>query len=56
MDISGHRYYPDLNPCDYFVWGFAKEMLYKSNPHTIRELKQEISAAVISVNEETLAR
>jgi hypothetical protein len=29
--------------------------VYKNNPHTIAELKQEISAAVISVSEDTLA-
>jgi hypothetical protein len=27
----------------------------QNNPHTIEELRQEISAAVISVSEETLA-
>jgi hypothetical protein len=29
--------------------------VYKNNPHTIEVLQQEISAAVISVSEETLA-
>jgi hypothetical protein len=29
--------------------------VYKNNPRTIEELQQEISAAVISVSEETLA-
>jgi hypothetical protein len=28
--------------------------VYKNNPHTIKELQQEISAAVISVSEEIL--
>jgi hypothetical protein len=48
-------YSPDLNPCDYFLRGFLKDTVYKNNPHTIKELKQEISAAVINVSEETLA-
>jgi hypothetical protein len=29
--------------------------VYKNNPYTIEELKQEISAAVNNVSEETLA-
>jgi hypothetical protein len=33
----------------------AECVLYKNNPHTIEELHQEISAAVISVSEETPA-
>jgi hypothetical protein len=24
-------YYPDLNPCDYFLWGFLKDTVYKNN-------------------------
>jgi hypothetical protein len=31
------------------------DAVYKDNPHTIEELQEEISAAVISVSEETLA-
>jgi hypothetical protein len=35
--------YPsELYPCDYFLWGFLKDAVYKNNPHTIEELKQEI--------------
>jgi hypothetical protein len=29
--------------------------VYKNNPYTIEDLQEEISAAVISVSEETLA-
>jgi hypothetical protein len=37
------------------LWDFLKDTVYKNNPHTIEELQQEISAAVISVSEEILA-
>jgi tRNA A58 N-methylase Trm61 len=37
------------------LWGFLKDTVYKNNPHTIEEIKEESSAAVISVSEETLA-
>jgi hypothetical protein len=35
------------------LWGFLKDSLQK-NLHSTEELKQEISAAVIGVSEETL--
>jgi hypothetical protein len=47
-------YSPDPNPCSYFLWGFLKDTVNKKTPHTIEELQQEISAAVISVSEEIL--
>jgi hypothetical protein len=52
---SWSSYSPDLIPCDYFLWGFLKDIVYKNNPHMIEELRQEIMAAVISVSEETVA-
>jgi hypothetical protein len=30
---------PDLNPCDYFLWGFLKEKLFPKKPQTIMELR-----------------
>jgi hypothetical protein len=36
----------DHCPCDYILWGFLKDTIYKNNPHTIEELQQEFSAAV----------
>jgi hypothetical protein len=48
-------YSRDLNPCDYFLRSFLKDAVYKNNSHTIQELQQGISAAVISISEETPA-
>jgi hypothetical protein len=31
---------PDLSPPDFYLWGFLKENVYKNNPHTLEELKQ----------------
>jgi hypothetical protein len=53
---SWPSYSPDLNPCNYFLWGFLKDTVYKNNLHTTEELQHEISATVISVTEETPAR
>ena len=33
---------PDLTPCDFFLWGWAKEEVYKTKPKTIPELKERI--------------
>jgi hypothetical protein len=30
---------PDLNPCDYFLWGFLKEMFLPKKLQTIIELR-----------------
>jgi hypothetical protein len=45
---------PDFNPFN-DLWGFLKDTVYKNNPHTIKELQQEILEPVISISEETLA-
>jgi hypothetical protein len=33
---------PDLNPCDFYLWGNLKDKVYSNNPHTLVELKQSI--------------
>ena len=40
---------PDLTPCDFFLWGWAKEEVYKTNPRTGEELKDRIKAVMDSV-------
>lgn len=35
-------YSPDLNPCDYFLWGYLKERVYENNPQTREVLKANI--------------
>jgi hypothetical protein len=30
---------PDLNPCDFNLWGNLKYKVYSNNPHTLVELK-----------------
>jgi hypothetical protein len=46
---------PDANQSDLLIWSSLKDTLYKNYPHTMEELKQEISAAVIGGSEGTLA-
>ena len=33
---------PDLNLCDYFLWGYPKERIYDNNPQTLADLKDNI--------------
>lgn len=35
---------PDLTPCDYFLWGYIKQKVYKTPPATIAELRRRIIA------------
>jgi len=46
---------PDLTTCICFLWGHLKSMVYESNPHTIRELKDN-SHAVAAIKSTILRR
>ena len=49
-------YSPDLNPCDFFLWGYLKDRAYREEPATIEDLKQKILEESRSIPTETLAR
>ena len=36
---------PDLNPPDFYLWGYLKDRVYGNNPQTIPDLKAAITAA-----------
>ena len=38
-DFPWPPYSPDLNPPDYFLWGYLKERIYNNNPKTLADLK-----------------
>lgn len=33
---------PDLNPLDYFLWGYLKDRVFKTKPQNLEELRQRI--------------
>ena len=33
---------PNINPCDYFLWGFLKDQVYRQQFKTIADLKAVI--------------
>ena len=40
---------PDLNPCDYFLWGYLKDKVFSSAPRTLPELKERIKESCAQV-------
>lgn len=40
----------DITPLDFFLWGFLKDQVYKNNPQTIDELKNNIRGAIGEIN------
>lgn len=42
-------YSPDLNPCDYFLWGCLKDKVYRNAPTTLEDLKDKITAQVAAI-------
>lgn len=45
---------PDLTPCDFFLWGFLKQEVYKKRFETIEELKVEITRCVELISPQML--
>jgi hypothetical protein len=40
---------PDLSICDFFLWGYLKEKVFKHRPHTQPELKEWIIEEVNAI-------
>lgn len=41
-DVGWPARSPDLSICDFFLWGYLKEKVFKTRPHTLQELKERI--------------
>ncbi|GBL91398.1 hypothetical protein AVEN_136910-1 [Araneus ventricosus] len=41
---------PDLNPLDFFLWGYIKQRVYATPPPTLQELRNRITNACASVS------
>ena len=42
-------YSPDLNPCDFFLYGYINDHCYSENPTTTEELMKVIKKTVNSI-------
>ena len=47
---------PDITPLDFFLWGYVKDVVYRTKVKDISDLKERITAAVEAINEEILKR
>jgi hypothetical protein len=47
---------PDLSPPDFFLWGYLKETVYQENPHTLEDLRNNITNAVQGITADVLRR
>ena len=44
-------YSPDLNPCDFFLWGYLKSKVYRDPiPETLEDLKDNIRREIRKIN------
>ena len=41
---------PDLNPCDYYLWGHLKSVVYNPLPKTLDDLKQNITRDIKKIS------
>lgn len=47
-------YSPDLNPCDFFLWGYLKDRVYKESPSNLDDLKATIQREIAAIDTSTL--
>ena len=49
-------YRPDLNPCDFLLWGSIKDKCYLKHSETIEKFKDAIRDVLRSIDEATIQR
>ena len=47
---------PDMNPCDFFLWGVMKDKVYRPVPVTMDKLKEKISNVFNEIPEEVVKK
>ena len=52
-EIEWATHSPDLNPCDFFLWGYLKNVSYRGKPETIDELKTAVHDSMNAITVET---
>ncbi|GBM19504.1 hypothetical protein AVEN_107979-1 [Araneus ventricosus] len=45
---------PDLNPCDFWLWGYLKDVVFSTPIAHLAELKARIAQHILNVTPETL--
>ena len=54
--IDWPAYSPDLNPCDFFLWGYLKDTIYKNPIQTIDDLVREIERQICGITPDLLKK
>jgi hypothetical protein len=47
---------PDLRPCDFFLWGYLKEKVFKHRPRSLEDLKKRIRQEIDAIPSEITRR
>ena len=47
---------PDLNPLDFFLWGYCKEIIYRQPPENIEELNDKLHHAIFLIEDEVMEK
>jgi len=55
-DPQWSPYSPDLNPPDFYMWGYPTDSVYGNNPQTILDLRTAITAAIRAIPREQCGR
>ena len=45
---------PDLNPCDFWLWGYLKNLVYRGSLVTLGDLKDSITLHVRNISNDQL--
>jgi len=56
MGMDWPPYSPDLNPCDFFLWGYLKDRVYTETFTDMDELKKKITAEINSIPQSMFRR
>ena len=55
-DIGWPARSPDLNPCDFFLWGYLKSKVYSNRSQSIEQLKDAIRLEITAIPHEMSRR
>ena len=47
---------PDLNPCDFYLWGYLKSKVFNPLPNSLDELKINIRREIEKITKDDLKR
>ena len=55
-DIGWPARSPDLNPCDFFLWGYLKSKVYSNRLQSVEQLKNAIRQEITAIPHEMTSR